>query len=38
MAGRKWLSDGVVTVCGPEGRLACAVIVTSGFVAAGPPG
>jgi hypothetical protein len=36
MAGRKWPSDGVVTVGGPEGRLACAVIATSGFVAARP--
>ena len=36
MAGRKWPSDGVVTVGGPGGRLACAVIATSGFVAARP--
>jgi hypothetical protein len=35
-AGRKWPADGVVTVCGPEGRLACAVVATSGFVAARP--
>ena len=36
-AGRKWPFDGVVTVGGPEGRLACAVIATSGFVLPGPP-
>ena len=35
-AGRKWAADGVVTVRGPAGRLACAVIATSGFVAARP--
>ena len=32
-AGLKWPADGVVTVCEPKGRLACAVIATSGFVA-----
>jgi hypothetical protein len=37
-AGRNWPADGVVTICGTRGRLACAVIVTSGFVAARPAG
>ena len=37
-AGRKWPADGVVTICGTRGRLACAVIATSGFVAARPAG
>jgi len=29
----KWPVGGVVAVCSAEGRLACAVIATSGFVA-----
>jgi hypothetical protein len=37
-AGRNWPADGVVTVRGMEGRLACAVVATSGFVAARPAG
>ena len=32
-ADLKWAAGGVVTVCGPGGRLACAVVATSGFVA-----
>jgi hypothetical protein len=28
----------VVTICGTRGRLACAVIATSGFVIDGPAG
>ena len=37
-AARNWPADGVVTICGTRGRLACAVIATSGFVAARPAG
>jgi len=33
IAGRNWPAGGVVTICGTRGRLACAVIATSGFVA-----
>jgi hypothetical protein len=35
-ADRKWHADGVVAVCRAGGRLACAVIATSGFVADQP--
>ena len=35
-ADLKWPVGGVVTVCGPGGRLTCAVIATSGFVTARP--
>ena len=35
-AARNWPADGVVTICGTRGRLACAVIATSGFVADRP--
>jgi hypothetical protein len=35
-ADLKWAAGGVVTVCGPGGRLACAVVATSGFVAVRP--
>jgi hypothetical protein len=37
-ADLKWSAGGVVTVCGPGGRLACAVVATSGSVAARPAG